>query len=474
METVTPTPAQAEDLKYLRKNTLQIANVITYLLILIIIYVAILAKNFQGTRLTFSNHWLIATAIFLVGNIISARLRQQDRVNIAAITLIAGFILAVDITLLETGAIETFLPYLFLLGVAGSGLLISPFASLLAALGCIFSSFGLLLITFGLETAWLMAFIPPAILSVLMALVTWSSAENLTTAYGWAVNSQQRAQLRRDELFESQQALQQVNYQLEAANLRLAEAQTIAEEANTTKTKFISNLSHELRTPLNAIITFSYILAQTKPGSSPPDSAQLNYLKRIQEAGEHLLSIVNDLLDLAKIEAGQMDVYIEPTPLNPIIERVLQLTEGLLENKSIELMCHMPEKSISILADGSRVQQIMFNLLSNATKYTNDGQITIQTSTDDDQLIIAIADTGIGIQEAELENIFKEFHQTEAARRHKRRGTGLGLPISKKFVEMQNGKIWVESQVGVGSTFYFSLPLAISKLESSPIIQEEG
>jgi signal transduction histidine kinase len=303
-----------------------------------------------------------------------------------------------------------------------------------------------------------------------MAAVTWGSAENLTTAFGWAVDSQSRAASRRDELFESQQAIKRANALLEATNTRLAEAQAIAEEANQTKTKFITNLSHELRTPLNAIINFSYILAHA-PGDNANfvslTESQRNYLARIQGAGEHLLSIVNDLLDLAKIEAGQMNLLAEEVDLEQICRSALQLVEGLVEEKPVELQSEIPDDLPNVIADSTRLRQILFNLLSNAAKYTNSGHIALRVTCQETETLIAIEDTGIGIKHEEFENIFKEFHQTAEALLHKRVGTGLGLPISKRFIEMHGGKIWLESEVNVGSTFYFTLPLVISEPESS-------
>ena len=460
--------SQEKDLRYLRENTLLAVYFVTVVLILGVFYIAILIYNFNDPRLQFSPYWLGANTFLLLITWLSYRLHRRDRINLAAHTFILGCIVAVNITLLETGAVRSFFPYLFLLAIALSGLLISPSASLWTALVCILSGFIVLFVWFGPELRWMLRFTPPAVFAVLIALITWGSADNLTTALGWAVDSQRRAQIRRDQLFESQQEIQRANHQLEAVNARLAIAQKAAEEANEIKTKFITNLSHELRTPLNAIITFSYILAQKNngPSNTTTNGQQQDYLQRIQEAGNHLLSIVNDLLDLAKIEAGQMDLVIEPVDLAPAIRRAAQLTEGLLNDKPVTLGVHLDDEPLKVMADPSRLQQVLFNLLSNAAKYTYEGQITICARTQAEDAVVSITDTGIGIQESELDDIFKEFHQTEAARLHQRRGTGLGLPISKRFIELQAGNIWVESQFGVGSTFYFSLPLATTETDS--------
>lgn len=455
-----------EDIRYLRKNTLQVVNYITFILIGIIFYVAIIAANFKNVVFEFPRVWLIANIILLLVTLASQQLHKRDRIEQAAVTLLGGYILAVDITLLHPGSLQSFPPYLFLLIVALCGLLISPAASFIVALTCILTSFALLLIAPTVEVGALLHLTAPYSLSVLMALITWGSAENLTTAFGWAVNSQLRAQMRRDQLFVSQQELKKANALLEATNIRLAEAQVAAEEANKTKTKFITNLSHELRTPLNAIITFSFILAQNRNGNSNAsslDDQQRNYLSRIQGAGEHLLHIVNDLLDLAKIEAGQMDLFSEEVEVEPTARRALQLIEGLIGDKSIELILDMPDSPLRVVVDPTRLQQILFNLLSNAAKYTHEGHIILKAEPADGEVIFSVTDTGIGIRQEEFESIFKEFHQTQEALHHKRLGTGLGLPISRQFIEMHGGKIWVESEVGVGSTFYFTMPLAVSQ-----------
>jgi signal transduction histidine kinase len=292
-----------------------------------------------------------------------------------------------------------------------------------------------------------------------MAIVSWVSSEHLTTAMSWALHSQERAHQRTQELFESQQELQKAYQLLETTNVRLKAAEMAAVEANELKTRFITNLSHELRTPLNAIINFSYILSKSHHGTVTPEQA--DYLTRIHNSGELLLQIVNDLLDLAKIEAGQMDLFKEQIDLAAVGQSVLSTISGLITDKPIELRQEIPPALPKVVGDETRLRQVLLNLLGNAAKYTDQGSITLRLSTNGNNMVkVSVIDTGIGIRQEDFERIFEEFQQTQEAFDLRKVGTGLGLPISKKFVELHGGRLWLESEFGRGSTFHFTLPAA--------------
>lgn len=249
-------------------------------------------------------------------------------------------------------------------------------------------------------------------------------------------------------------------YEAQAELSRIAEtARAEAETANLMKSRFMANMSHELRTPLNAIINFSYLLSLGTDGEElTPDQTDL--INRIGDAGRHLLGLINDILDLAKIESGRMELFLEEFELPDLVEAVLATASGLLRDKPVELRHDLPAYLPPVRGDRTRVRQILLNLLSNATKFTAQGYIMVRAWADEHWVTFSVQDTGSGIAAPDIPKIFAEFVQLEDATRQPTGGTGLGLPISKRFVEMHGGRMWVDSQVGVGSTFYFTLPSA--------------
>lgn len=230
-----------------------------------------------------------------------------------------------------------------------------------------------------------------------------------------------------------------------------------AEEANELKSQFLANMSHELRTPLNSIINFAYLLTLGTEG--PLNDGQTSMIERISDAGQHLLNLINDILDLAKIEAGHLELYFEEVKLPTIFDSTIASAQSLVKDKPVELRRDFPKNLPLVRADRTRLRQVLFNLLSNAAKFTDEGHITLSASVTDKQWItIAIQDTGIGIKKENIDKAFAEFVQVDGAMTRKTGGTGLGLPISKRFVELHGGTMWAESEPGVGSTFFFTLP----------------
>ena len=227
-------------------------------------------------------------------------------------------------------------------------------------------------------------------------------------------------------------------------------------EADRLKTQFLANMSHELRTPLNSIIGFSRVILRGIDG--PISELQQTDLTAIYTSGQHLLSLINNILDLSKIEAGKMELSIEPVDLRDIAKGVMSTAIALVKDKSVRLEQDVPEDLPTVMADQTRVRQIMLNLVSNAAKFTEQGSITLRVTAYPKEVYIAVSDTGIGVAADKLNHIFEEFTQADASTTRRYGGTGLGLAITKKFVEMHQGRLWVESQVGVGSTFTFTLP----------------
>jgi signal transduction histidine kinase/CheY-like chemotaxis protein/HAMP domain-containing protein len=243
-----------------------------------------------------------------------------------------------------------------------------------------------------------------------------------------------------------------------------------AEKASELKTQFLSNMSHELRTPLNSIINFAYLLTTGARGALT--SNQKDFVDRIGDAGRHLLDLINDILSLAKIESGRLDLFIEEVSLSELINGVMSTTTGLLRGKPIELICDMPPGLHLVQADRVRIRQVLLNLLSNAVKFTEEGAITVRTWAENGQVTISVEDTGIGIADEDLTKVFAEFVQVDGSLTRRIGGTGLGLPISKRLVELHGGQMQVESRLGQGSTFSFTLPLLAAtvpaQLEDEP------
>jgi signal transduction histidine kinase len=228
------------------------------------------------------------------------------------------------------------------------------------------------------------------------------------------------------------------------------------ETASRHKSDFLATMSHELRTPLNAIIGFSEVLQEQMFGEL--NERQLAYVNDVLEAGKHLLSLINDVLDLAKIEAGRMELELSQVALPDVLRNAVSMHSERAGRGGIELALSTEPDEITITADERRVRQIVFNLLSNAVKFTpSGGRVDISAHADNGQVEIAVADTGPGISAADLQTIFEEFEQTAAGKQAE--GTGLGLPLSRKLVELHGGRLWAESEHGQGSTFRFTLPI---------------
>ena len=237
----------------------------------------------------------------------------------------------------------------------------------------------------------------------------------------------------------------------------LADANRRIQESDRLKSQFLANMSHELRTPMNSIIGFSEILMERIEGKVEPKYH--GFVKHIHASGQHLLGIINDILDLSKIEAGKMEVYPEFFAIGPVVEGVCNMTRGMTRTQRkfvVEIAPELPQ----IETDLAKFKQVLFNLLSNAVKFSPpDRPITIRVRFENDEITVAVSDEGIGIDAAYHDVIFDEFRQVDGTARREFGGTGLGLALVRKFVELQGGRVGVESTLGKGSTFFFTLPV---------------
>jgi signal transduction histidine kinase/CheY-like chemotaxis protein/ligand-binding sensor domain-containing protein len=247
-----------------------------------------------------------------------------------------------------------------------------------------------------------------------------------------------------------------------------------AEEANRAKSIFLANMSHELRTPMNAIIGFSEILTERLADKIEPK--YIGFLRSILTSGQHLLSIINDILDLSKVEAGKMEIYPETFPLRGAIESVCQVMKGLSGKKNVTFEVDVAEGVENIESDHAKFKQILYNLLSNAVKFSKSGAtVTIRARRDGEHVAVSVIDRGIGIAPEHQAVIFDEFRQVDTTTSRTYGGTGLGLSLVKKFVELQRGSVSVTSTPGEGSEFTFTLPIRFAGAAiPSPIVGPDG
>jgi signal transduction histidine kinase len=265
--------------------------------------------------------------------------------------------------------------------------------------------------------------------------------------------------------------------ELAVANSELAIRNREVERANRLKSEFLANMSHELRTPLNAIIGFSELLAEEKAG--PLQIKQKHFVGHISTGAHHLLKLINEVLDISKIEAGRVDLEPENFGAAAALAEVLSVINPLAMNKKIQVESRVGD-DLTIFADRIRFKQILYNLLSNALKFTPElGEARVNAFREsDDTVRFSVRDTGIGIAAEEQKAIFDEFHQVSDTTKGIREGVGLGLAITRRLVELNGGKIWVESELGKGSAFFFTIPsshsLAATESVQSLLLQKSS
>lgn len=268
--------------------------------------------------------------------------------------------------------------------------------------------------------------------------------------------------------------------QLAEATEEAQAARAAAEGASATKSQFLANVSHELRTPLTSVVGFTKIVrkrlddvvwpalqATTASAGLPPDPKLDRAVRQVGEnleimvaEGDRLTALINDVLDLEKIEAGRMEFRLEPLDLGQVVDQATAATAALFETTGLELRREVPSGLPEVLGDRNRLIQVVINLLSNAVKFTPSGSITVRVAAAPEQVVVSVADTGVGITPEDWDRVFEQFAQSGDTLSETPRGTGLGLAICRQIVEQHGGRIWLESEVGVGSTFSFSLPLA--------------
>ena len=233
------------------------------------------------------------------------------------------------------------------------------------------------------------------------------------------------------------------------------------ETASKHKSQFLANMSHELRTPLNAILGYTELILDHIYGEVPEKIREV--LERLEKNGRHLLGLINDVLDLSKMEAGQLTLALSEYSMGEVVQTVFTSVEALAAEKKLELKVMIPTDLPNGKGDEQRIAQVLLNLLGNAIKFTDEGEVRVEATVSNETFLVSVFDTGPGLSEADQRMIFEEFHQADGSSSKKKGGTGLGLSIAKRIVEMHGGRIWVESTLGKGSTFYFTLPVRVER-----------
>jgi signal transduction histidine kinase len=238
------------------------------------------------------------------------------------------------------------------------------------------------------------------------------------------------------------------------------------EIASKHKSQFLANMSHELRTPLNAILGYTELIADNIYGEVPEKIRDV--MERVDKSGRHLLGLINDILDLSKIEAGQLTLALAEYSMKELVETVFTAVEALAAEKKLVLNVTIPADLPSGRGDQRRLTQVLLNLVGNAIKFTDVGEVRVEVTAPDRAFVVSISDTGPGIAPADQQKIFEEFQQAEHSSTWQKGGTGLGLAITKRIIELHGGRIWVESQPGKGSTFRFTLPVRVERQAETP------
>jgi len=237
------------------------------------------------------------------------------------------------------------------------------------------------------------------------------------------------------------------------------------EVANKHKSEFLANMSHELRTPLNAILGYTELILDSIYGEVPEKIQEV--LQRVEKNGRHLLGLINNVLDLSKIEAGQLTLSLSDYSMGHVVQTALTSVESLAEEKKLALKVMIPTDLPTGKGDEQRIAQVLLNLLGNAIKFTENGEVRVEVSVSSETFLVSVSDTGPGLSKTDQNKIFEEFHQADRSSTREKGGTGLGLSIAKRIVEMHGGRIWVESNPGKGSTFRFTLPVRVERQKDS-------
>ena len=463
-------PTNVDFAKEVRADRLSLLWKTTLVLAVLLVWTTLILTALSAANLADVVLPLIATVI---GCLLCRALLRANRFEAAVWTYAGGLFVTLGLLLYAPaeGGLQNstrdMVPFLFPLVIFIIGLLL-PFRS--AIIGLVLSV--LIVVLVPMMTHGVGVTLATGFAIAIMLLASGIAAQMSGELYGiaeWAIANYRRERDVAARLYDTQQEIQRsllrtqaLNEAVKTANIELESARASALEAKNFRGQFLANMSHELRTPLNAIIGFSEAMVHYPEmySGTPLPSAYRQDLDQINNSGKQLLALINDILDLSKVDAGRLDLEIEKVDAEEIIKYVMAQANGLKGEKPIKFRREAAEPVPFVKGDSLRIGQVMLNLLSNAAKFTDEGIITVGTQPQDDGTVLFwIKDSGIGIPPQDMDKIFEEFRQGTSGRRKGRAGSGLGLAIARQLLGLMSGKIWAESTLGVGSTFYFTLPM---------------
>ncbi len=468
--TVTPV-----DAAYLRRESLEwVLGCLAFVL-----YLWCLVLFHSGSR--FGPAWL-GLVLLALGVGVALALRERN-VPLASAALVAG-VIAADLHAMWLSGVRV-APYLLAVAVSLAGLLFSMQAVIWVTLACVGAVLALGTLGLGYPVRSIDLLAPVLVIGAVGTLsALW--VRNLYLTLYWAYERAVAAQRnwdelrdRRGELARTAKALDEACQRLEHMNYDLSQARAAAEDARAAKQRFASSVSHELRTPLNVIVAFAEMmhLSPQSYGGVPLPPQYRGDVQAIYRSSQALLHLIDDVLDLSQVEAQQLKLHLEPANLADVIAEAVDMMRPLVRSKDVELRTEIADDLPVMPIDRGRISQVLINLLNNARRFTQRGSITVRALVEGQEVKVTVADTGSGIAPGNHDSIFDEFRQVDEAPGHERNGVGLGLAISRRFVELHGGRIWVESEgiPGRGSQFHFRLPLAgagraqYAALQSTPL-----
>ncbi|MDX2163316.1 MAG: ATP-binding protein [bacterium] len=464
---------KADRLKVLWRLTLILSVILGW----IVLNIAMLQRQ-EVTSL------MLPLVVLAVGCLLTRVILNRGQFTTAAWIYTLGAIAAIALGIaLGDNLLRQILPFAFPVVVFVVGLLVHPLNALL--FGIVASMITVLVpgvVTGSFEFFGIFQ-IAAIIVIFLSALLAMQVTGDLSQVTEWALMNYQRERRVSSELFDNRQQLerslarsQALSDRLQQANTDLVAARAAAEEAKHFRGQFLANMSHELRTPLNAIIGFSETMLKYPAmydGVKLPNAYEAD-LQQIYNSGRQLLNLINDILDLSKVDAGKLDIRMGRIELKPLVTAVLSTAGGLVGQKPIRLELDLPPIIPDVFADEARVRQVLLNLYSNAAKFTDRGAITLSVRETEEGVLVSVRDTGSGIPKDSLEVIFEEFKQAETGVRDPRSGAGLGLAISRQLLGLMGGRIWAESEMGRGSILYFTLQRYRENIENEFVLNGNG